>query len=148
MSFYERNKLVTLSSYLLILGYYLWRFRAIYQNGLNPIEVFTLWGTVIILTFIINIVGIILAQIFGSIIHVIRTGGEHPDYTEDERDRLIELRGARLAYMVYSLGVLISMIMFVYGQPAIMMFAMIALSGLVAEVVADMSRLVIYRRGF
>jgi hypothetical protein len=58
------------------------------------------------------------------------------------------LRGTKLTYLVYSLGVFLSMLSFVFGQPPLVMFTLLIFSGLVAQVTGDISRLYLYRRGF
>jgi hypothetical protein len=56
--------------------------------------------------------------------------------------------GTRVAYLAFSLGVLASMLTMVLGRPPIMMFTLLIFSGLVSQILADITRLVIYRRGF
>ena len=66
---------------------------------------------------------------------------------EDERDKLIELKGEYASYAVFSIGVFIAMLSFVLGQPALMMFSLIVLFSLLAQVAGDLSQLIRYRKG-
>ena len=67
---------------------------------------------------------------------------------QDERDRLIDLRGTQVTYFVSSIGVLLSMLTFVFGQPPLVMFTLLIFFGVLAQIVGDISRLYLYRRGF
>jgi hypothetical protein len=80
---------------------------------------------------------------------VIRTGDENPQVEdiEDERDKLIELKGTRVTYTVFSLVVFGAMLSYVFGQPALVMFSGLILAGLIAQVIGDVYRIVLYRRG-
>ncbi len=151
MSFQEKNISVTLVSFTLILGFYLTRlFRMLQDGGLNSSDVFRLWGIVIILAIFFTIVATILTHIVSAIIQAIKTGEKEPDIKDmaDERDKLIDLRGTKMTYSFSSLGVFLSMLTFALGQPPLIMFTLLILFGLVAQIVGDISRLVLYRRGF
>lgn len=150
MSYQEKNITVSLMSYILILGYYLVNLFQMYQGeGLNPAKVFSLWATVIIATIIVNIIASILANIVLSIVHAIRTRTEEQErFIEDERDKLIGLKGVNLSYITFSIGVFLAMLTFVFGQPPLVMFSMIVFFSLAAELIGDISQLYYYRRGF
>jgi hypothetical protein len=150
MSYQERNITVSLTSYLLILGYFLFNIFQMQQaGGLVQAEVFSLWVTIIIVTIIVNIICSILANIVLSILHAIRTQSDEEErFIEDERDRLIGLKGMRASYITFSIGVLISMLTFVFGQPGLVMFSLIIFFSLAAEIVGDISQIYLYRRGF
>lgn len=151
MSFQEKNITVSLVTSTLILGFYLIRISQMFQgDGLISTNLFRLWGIVIGLTIITNILGTILTHIVSAIIEAIKTGEEDPKIEdfEDERDQLIDLKGTKVAYIVSSIGVFLSMLAFVFGQPPLVMFSLLIFSGLVAQIIGDISRLVLYRRGF
>jgi hypothetical protein len=150
MSYEEKNITVSLMSSMLILGFYVinW-FRMFQQGTLLPDPLFTLCGIVIAASIISNIAGNILTNIVLSIVHAIRTGGkEEPRFIADERDRLIELRGSKFSYITFSIGVLLAMLTFVFGQSPLIMFSMIVFFAIVAEVIGDIVQITLYRRGF
>ena len=121
------------------------------QGGsFNSTNVFRLWGIVIALTVVVTIVGTILTHIVSAIIQAIKTGEEDPKIEdfEDERDKLIDLRGTQATYTASSLGVLIAMLTFALGQPPLVMFSLLIFFGLLAQIIGDISRLALYRRGF
>lgn len=150
MSYQEKSVTVSLFSSLLILGYYLTNIlRMYFGEGLVSGQVFRLAGIVIAAGILVNITANILTNIILSIVHAIRTGEEQEErFIEDERDNLIGLKGTRFSYIVFSVGVLLAMISFVAGQPALVMFSLIVLFGLVAEIIGDLVQVALYRRGF
>ena len=102
------------------------------------------------LAIIFTIAGTILTHIFSAILEAIRTGNDDPQIEdiEDERDKLIDLRGTKVAYVVSSIGVFLAMLTFVLGQDALVMFSLLILAGVAAQIIGDMTRLGLYRRGF
>lgn len=151
MSFQEKNIAVSLVSFILILGFYLLRLFGMLRSGeLIAADLFRLWGIVIGLSIIFTIIATILTHIISAIIQAIKTGGKEPEIEDiaDERDRLIDLRGTKIAYTVSSTGVFVAMLTFVLGQPPLIMFAWLIFFGLFAQIIGDTSRLVLYRRGF
>ena len=151
MSFQEKNITVSLVNFTLILGFYLIRvFQMIQGGSFNPTNVFRLWGIVIVLAVVVTIFATILTHIVSAIIEAIRTGQEDPKIEdfEDERDKLIDLRGTKVTYFVSSIGVLFAMLTFVFGQPPLVMFTLLIFFGVVAQIIGDISRLYLYRRGF
>ena len=151
MSFQEKNITVSLVSFSLILVVFLFSVTQMVLNeSFNSTNVFRLWGVVIVMAIVLTILGTILTHIFSAIIQAIQTGDEDPeiDDVEDERDKLIDLRGTKNTYIFSSIGVFLAMLTFVFGQPALVMFSLLIFFGLVAQVVGDISRLVLYRRGF
>jgi uncharacterized membrane protein len=149
MSYQEKTVLVSLFSYLLVWGYYLINVFQMYQAGsLNSAKVFSLWGTVIVLIIVITIVANILTQIVSAIIYAILTRSDKTErMVEDERDKLIGLKGTQVSYIVFSVGVLIAMISFVANQPPLVMFNLLIFASITAEVVGSLTQLILYRRG-
>src|SRR5512134_2144553 len=149
MAFQERNITASFVSFSLILGFYLIRISQMVQSGgFNLTNMVRLWVTVIILGIVVTIIGTILTHIGSGIIEAIKTREEPViEDIQDERDQLIDLRGTKVAYLVSSIGVFLSMLTFAFGQPPLVMFSLLILSGLVAQIISDISRLVLYRRG-
>jgi hypothetical protein len=150
MSFQEKNIAVSLANFTLILGFYSIRvFQMIQDGSFNPPNIFRLWGIIIALAIVVTIFATILTHIVSAIIHAVKTGEEKPEIEdiEDERDQLIDLRGTKVTYFVHSIGGFLSMLSFVLGQPALVMFTLLIFSGVVAQVIGDASRLYLYRRG-
>jgi hypothetical protein len=150
MSYKEKSISISLVSYIMILGYYLIQvFQMIRGGGLVASRLFALWAVVIVATILVNILGNILASIVLAIAHAIRTRSEQVErYVEDERDRLIDLKGTKIAYITFSIGIFIAMLAFILGQSALVMFALIVFFSSLAEIVGSISQIIQYRRGF
>lgn len=150
MSFQEKNIVVTLTNFSLILAFYLFRiFQMVQSETFTSTNLFRLWGIIALLAVIGTIVATIFTHIVGGIVHKVKTNEDpHIEDIQDERDQMIELKGTRVAYTVSSLGVALAMLSFVFGQPALVMFALLIFFGVLANIVADISRLSLYRKGF
>ena len=150
MSFQEKNITVSLVNFSLILGFFLIRLYQMDQNGtLTLTNVFRLWGIVLVLAVIVTILATILTHIVSAIIEAIKTGDEDAEIEDfaDERDKFIDLRGTKITYTVSSLGAFVAMLTFVFDRPPLMMFTLLIIFGLVAQMVGDSFRLYLYRRG-
>lgn len=151
MSFQQRNITVSLVTFNLILGFYLVRISQLFQtDNFISTNVFRLWGIIVVLAIVATIFLTILAHIGSAVFQVIKTGDENPkiEDIQDERDKVIDLRGTQITYLASSLGVLVAMLTFVFGQPPLVMFSLLIFSGLLAQIIGDISRLILYRRGF
>ena len=150
MSFQEKNITVSLSTFTVILGVYLIRvFQLVQSESFNSTNLFRLWGIIAILAVIGTILATIFTHIAGGIVHKVRTNEDpHIEDIQDERDQIIDLKGTRVAYTFSSIGVALSMLTFVFGQPPLVMFSLLIFFGVLAQVIADIWRLTLYRRGF
>jgi hypothetical protein len=151
MSFKQRNITVTLVNFSLILLFYLARVIQLIESGnFTQGPLFRLWGIVIVLAVVVTIAATILTQIATAVVEAVKTGESNPkvEDLEDERDQLIDLKGTRITYTVSSLGGFVAMLSFVFGQPPLVMFALLIFFGVLAQVVGDIARLTFYRRGF
>ena len=150
MSFQEKNITVSLSTFTVILGFYLIRiFQLVQSESFNSTNVFRLWGIIALLAVIGTILATIFTHIASGIVHKVRTNEDpHIEDIQDERDQIIDLKGTRVAYTFSSIGVALSMLTFVFGHPPLVMFSLLIFFGVLAQVIADIWRLTLYRRGF
>ncbi|MBK8905842.1 MAG: hypothetical protein IPM53_31965 [Anaerolineaceae bacterium] len=151
MSFQEKNITVSLVNFTLIMGYYLLRvLQMAATETFTRTNVFRLWVIIIVAAIIVTVAATVLTHIVSAIIQAIKTGEKEPEIEDlaDERDRLIDLRGTKVTYTISSLGVFLAMLTFAFGQPPLVMFALLIFFGILAQVVGDISRLMLYRRGF
>jgi hypothetical protein len=148
MTFSEKNILGTLASFALITTYYALSLLGLYRGGgLEQPALVRLWIIVIVLSIIVTILFTIFSHIILAVVQAILTG-EKPDTREikDERDRLIDLRGTSLTHVVVTSGTFLAMLTFALGQPAVVMFSLLILAGLVSQLAGDAWRLYLYRR--
>ena len=150
MSFQQKNVVVSLVNFSLILAYFSIRvLQMVLGGGFTPSNVFRLWGIVIILAVVVTVFATIITHVVSAIIQAIKTQKEpEVEGIADERDKMIDLRGTRVTYTVSSLGVFVSMLTFVFGQPPLVMFTLLIFFGSLSQVIGDISRLYLYRRGF
>ena len=149
MSYQEKNITVSLVSHLFIMVYYLINLFPIIQSGeWTASTLYGLWAIVIGVNILVTIIGSILTNILLTIIEAIRSQKyEDPRFITDERDHLIELKGIRVSYITFSVGVLISVFAFIFGQPPLMMISLIFVFSILAEIVGDIAQITLYRRG-
>jgi len=150
MSFQEKNITVSLVNFSLILVFYLIRLLQMIQNGsFNSTNVFRLWAIIIVAAIVVTIAATILTHLVSAIIQAIQTQAEPViEDIADERDKFIDLKGTKVTYLVSSLGSFLAMLTFAFGQPPLVMFTLLILFGVVAQIVGDIARLYFYRRGF
>jgi hypothetical protein len=148
MSFQEKNTLITLANFTLILSIYLISLLLMFQSGnLTPENIFRLWGVVAVLAVVGTVVSMILTHLASKVIHTMRTSEQlEISDLQDERDQLIDLKGTNLAYRISSIGVALSMLTFVFGQSPLVLFALLIFFGLLAQIISDGFRLYLYRR--
>ena len=122
----------------------------ILTESFTAAKIFRVWIIIAILAVVVTVVGTILTQIVTAIIEAIKTGSEEPKIEDikDERDQFIDLKGTQITYTVSSLGVFIAMLTFAFGQPPLVMFSLLIFFGVFSQVVGDITRLVLYRKGF
>ena len=147
MTYQQRNATVTLIVLSLILGYFLTRvFLMMDDGGLVREQLFRLWITVIVAVIVVNIVGIIAANILHGVVSAAQ--GEEPTYVEDERDKLFELKGIRVKEIVTSIGTFGAMLTFALGEEATLMFVLLVVASLLGSMAAEIARLFYYQRGY
>ncbi len=147
MSFQERRSLVNLISTILITALYsaymVQRFPE--ANPYSP-EVFRFWGAFFLILIPVSIVARIVIYIVFYIVNTLATKVEEPSIT-DERDNLIELKATRYSLYVFGVGVLLAMGSLVIDMPPSVMFIVLICSGIVSEMVSEISQFYFYRRG-
>jgi len=151
MSFKEKNTVVTLVNFSLILVFYVISVAQMLENNsFTPPNMFQLFGMVIFFSVIVSIIAIVLTHVVPAILRNRRTGKNEPlmDEFEDERDNIIDLRGTRATYSVSSLGSFIAMLTFVAGEAPLVMFTLLIFFGVLAQIIGDVTRLLLYRKGF
>lgn len=150
MSFQQKNIIVTLTNFSLILFIFVFRVvQMLLTDTFTERNVFWLWAIVIALAVLMTIFATIMTHIFSAVLEAILTQAEPEiEGLQDERDRIIDLRGTRVTYSVYSLGVFVAMLTYALDQPPLVMFTLLILAGIVGQIAGDIFQLHLYRRGF
>lgn len=97
-----------------------------------------------------TIVALIVIAIVSHIIialHSLKSDGEVDD-TEDERDTLIKLRGENKSGSILALGVVITIVMILFGHGPFWTANALLFSLVVSETIAGIFKILDYRRSF
>jgi uncharacterized membrane protein YfcA len=148
MTYQERRAIVSVISTLLISTLYSAYMAQRYpEASAYSAEVFRFWGAFFLILIPVSIVAKIIIYILFSIFNTVTTREQEPSIT-DERDKLIDLKATRNSLVVFTAGFLAGMLAAALGQPPTVMFIAFIASGVLAEVVSDLSQFYFYRRGF
>jgi len=148
ISYQELGLIMMMLTMLIVAGYFFFRINRLYQEtGLQGPEITSEWGGLILLLILVQIGAMILAQILLAIGHTIATREEPPDM-DDERDKLIELKGANHGSNAQGIGFLIAMFALWRGISPIMALNILVSGMLLSGVVNFASQLYYRRRGF
>lgn len=150
MTFKQKNTIVSLVNFVIILLFFLLRLTQLIQNdAFNQSNVSRLWFIIIALSIFVTIAATILTHIVFAIVEVARTGEKDIDIEDfaDERDKLIDLKGTQITYTLSSSGVALAMLSYVLGQPPLTMFSLLIFFGVLAQIIGDSFRLLLYQRG-
>ena len=147
MSYRERENIVNIFSSLLITAIYSW---IIYQKQTAGIidltDDFQKWGIVFLIFAGVTIIARIVIYIIFSIINVIVTREEKIP-AEDERDKLVKLKATRNSHYSFSVGFFMAIIALSVGLPSYWLFILFVISGVISELIDNISQIYYYRRG-
>ena len=148
MSYQERRAIVNFISSILITALYsLYMFQRYPDADAYSVEVFRYWGWFILILIPVSIVARIIIYIIFIILNTIATRELEPSIS-DERDKLIELKSARISLYVFTLGFLLAMISLVLEQTPSVMFIILISAGLLSDTLNELAQFYFYRRGF
>ncbi len=148
MSYKERKSIINIfTSIIFNIAYVAIVYNKYVANNPERLEDLRFWGLVVVMLVPIGIVVRIVEEIIHAIIHSIITQEEAP-VDDDEMDKLIDLKSTRLSYVIFSCGFIAAMLALVFGYQIHVMFIMLLVSGVIAEVVEGIAKLTYYRRGF
>lgn len=148
MTFQQKNNTVSLTSFSVLLIFFLLRIAQLARNqNFNDTTVVRLWIIVAVLAVVVTIIGIILTHGIPAIITRARTGDPDPEIDDmiDERDQRIDLEGTNLTYRITSIGTFIAMLTFAFGQPPLVMFTLLIFFTLLGQIAGDALRLKRYQ---
>ena len=149
MTFQQKNNAVSLTSFSLLLIFFLLRIAQLVRNQtFNDATVVRLWIIVVVLAIGVTIVAIIFAQGIPGAVMKARKDGLEPEIDDliDERDRRIDLEGTNLTYRITSLGTFVAMLTFALGQSPLVMFSLLIFFTLVGQIAGDALRLRQYQQ--
>ncbi len=147
MSYHEKKSIVSMVSALVIfMIYFIVVFHKYQAGNLDSTNVFSFWGSVILILIPASIMAKIIIYIIFCIIYRMTTNEDAPSFS-DERDKLIELKAERNSHWVFCLGFLLAMASQVMHMAPSVMFIVLILAGFVSDIFGEVSQLYFYRRG-
>ncbi len=149
MSFQEKNSIVSFFSTVIIYASYcLYVFLKYQEGSINMAGDLFFWGKVILIFIPISIAARILIYILFHIVNTAVTREDEDPSFQDERDKLIDLKATKIAYIVSGLGFLFGMVTLVLRMPAAVMINVIFLFCNIGSMVEEGTKFFFYRRGF
>jgi hypothetical protein len=147
MTFQEKKSLVYITTSVVIFIFF-WRTVFSQHPGaeVSASELLRFWGSAFLRWIGTQIIANIITHILFSIINTIATREKEP-HIKDERDKLFDLKIARNASTVFMLGFLLAMVPPRLGMPPVVMFNVLVISLLVAQIFGSLTEFFLYRRG-
>jgi heme/copper-type cytochrome/quinol oxidase subunit 2 len=145
LSYYEKRSLVSIVVMLLVYGSMFYD-ASVYYRSENPAqELLNFWGNQFLELFLCLIVAHLFVMFAFNTINRKLTGEVRPKI-KDERDNAIELKAINASYYIFTLGVFIAMLSALRVENYSPIFLGIMGSFLVSGLVADIIRIISYRR--
>ena len=143
----EKQILVSLSTSALTLVFYWWYVYK-HQVAINPdiLNDFQFWGKTLLVFIPFAIVAQIVVHILFAIVNKIVTNENLQDKS-DERDKLIELKAIRISHWVFIAGFFMAMLSQAVAMAPSVMFISLIVSGFAASFIADIAKIMMYRKG-
>ena len=118
-----------------------------HQNGLIDLaEDYQAWGKVFLIFIGVSIAARILIYIIFHIFNAIATR-EETIPVEDERLQLIKLKATRNSYHAFSIIFLVAFVLLTFGMPVYGIFIAFVASGLLSEIIDNVSQIYYHRKG-
>jgi hypothetical protein len=147
MSIQEKENIVNIFSGLLITGIFSWYVYMKHTGGAYDLtQDFKQWGILFLIFMGVQIVARIVIYILFYILNTIITQREEKN-VNDERNKLIKLKGIRNAYYTFSGIMLIAVILLAVGMPVYGIFIAWVIGSLLSELMENGSMLYFNRKG-
>lgn len=147
MGYQEKQNVVNIFSALGVTLIFAWMVFQRHQEGrFDLTEDFSKWGVLFLIFIGVSVAARIVIQIVFHIINAIATREEKTP-VEDERDKLVKLKGTRNSYYAFSSGFVLSVVGLALGMPVYWIFVAFVGFGMIAEVIDNASQIYYYRKG-
>ena len=149
MSFEERNAVSGIFAcfvmWAIMLSVLLQKTAAgLFEGAAGPM----LWARTVLWLILIGIAVAIVITILINIAYAILSGEKKPNFLQDERDTMIGLRGTQATLLVLSAGIVGAIVMLAFGAAILTVLNFILASCALSSFASDLTRLILYRRGF
>jgi len=145
LGYHEKRSIVSLFILLAVYGSMFYD-AAVYYKSDNPDkELLNFWGNQFLELFLCLIVVYLVGQFVFNKINKRLTGEERPKI-KDERDNVIELKAVHASYYILVLGVFIAMLTALKVRTFSPILLTIMVSFMLSGIIADVIRIVSYRK--
>ncbi len=146
----ERNIYISMLTTLLVFAVYLIKVNSMHTSGqFEGVEGLKLAGKSILILIGIMAAANIVFQVLGTILFAVTGKDCKVNTIEDERDKLIELKGMQVSYAVFGAGLVLTFVAVTAGwSGAVVALHLIVGSVVMAEIAGNFKKLFHYRRGF
>ena len=149
MSFEERNAvtgiLVSFVTWAIMLTVLMRKAADGQFDGTDGLQA---WAQAVLWLILIGIAMAIVMTILFNIAYAVISGEKKPDFLHDERDTLIGLRGMQATLIVLSSGVVGAFIALAWGTSMLTVLNLILASCALSSFASEVTKLILYRRGF
>ena len=145
LGYHEKRSIVSLFILLAVYGSMFYD-AAVYYRSDNPDkEILNFWGNQFLGLFLCLIVVYLVVQFVFNKINKKLTGENRP-IIKDERDNAIELKAVNASHYILALGVFVAMLSALSVRTFSPIFLIIMVSFMLSGIIADVIRIVSYRR--
>lgn len=149
MSYEERNAvsgiLICFVTWAIMLSVLLQKSSAGSFDGPAGLEQ---WAQTVLWLILAGIGIAIVMTILFNIGYAIISGEKKADFVRDERDILIGLRGMQATLIVLTIGIVSAIVALAFGTSILFVLNMILAACVLSSFASDVTKLVLYRRGF
>jgi hypothetical protein len=144
----EKSIIVSLITFILINVFYsLYVYQNYIAGNLEILNDFKFWGKAFLILIPLIIVSQIIIYIVFYIINKIVTDEDIPT-TNDERDKIIELKAMRISHVIFGLGFVLSMGSQAIGMQSWVLIITLVASCFVGNCISEIVKIYLYKKGF
>ncbi len=148
MSHEERNTIVAIIANLVVVIFWGSRIWGMYGDGVfDGPDGLMEWARTVLWMIPTSIAVTIIATILFNIFFAIATRDGDPDFTVDERDRSIGIKGLRVTIVIASAGFIAGLIGLAVGWTPFTVLNIILVGFALGDLLGSLTRLTLYRMG-
>lgn len=145
LSYYEKRSIMAIIVFVIVYASMFYDAYVYYQTTNPQLSLLNFWGDQFLELFLCLIVVYFLVFVAFNYLNKKITGEARPKI-KDERDNAIELKAIHASYYVLVLGIFIAMLSGLWVASYTPLFMIIMASFLASALVADIVRIVLYRK--
>ncbi len=148
MSYQEKKALFNLLTYFGVIGFYAYYvYNHYWDPTLSTDELLVFWSKFLLIMIPVQIVSHIVIHILLGIARGMANGGKMMEETEDEFDKIIDLKASRVSMFLFALGFIAGLGYLAAGYGVTSFFITVVIAGMISEILEAFARVYMYRRG-